>query len=102
MTIAPTVEDRHGEWWVHDPRPPRRPRNQPRCQACGTTVTRWDTTKRPDIAVCCGRLQCRAQLTWTIDQWEGKARMAASRARLGLPLTGLDRQALHITKGDHV
>lgn len=98
-TAADVRYGRRGGRWAQPSRPrPRRDPTAPCCQACARPVPSWSpdttTTGHP---VCCGRLWCRAQLTWTADQWAGLARMAASRRRLGLPLTALDRQALDIT-----
>lgn len=93
---------RRGGRWANPPAPkPRRTRPAECCNACARPVPRWNETGKDPGPVCCGRLWCRAQLTWTAAQWEGAARMAASRHRLGLPLTPLDRQALDIAQEEH-
>lgn len=95
---------RRGGRWAQPSRPrPRRDPHTPRCASCTRPVPGWlpaDTTA--GHPVCCGRLYCRAQLTWTAAQWEGAARMATTRQRLGLPLTPLDRQALTITQKETI
>lgn len=65
------------------------------CEACGHRC-HWDG--RWPAPVCCGRLLCRARLTWPTERWAGQADCAQARQHTRQPLTALDRQALDLAR----
>lgn len=66
------------------------------CKVCRRTF-RWQPTKKAKDALAprtCGVLRCVARDTWDLERWQGAARMARSREACGIPLSGLDRDAV--------
>lgn len=60
------------------------------CGVCGTSFG----FRTPEPPATCWRTPCEARSGWTPGQWEGRARMAQARLAAGVPLDGLDYDAL--------
>lgn len=73
-----------------------------RCEWCGGQFLRELPARKeqdPDRGVC-PQLLCRAKAAWTIEEWEGAARMAEARRAASIELSALDVEALRRTAGD--
>jgi hypothetical protein len=63
------------------------------------TIPTLKRDERPDDRGVCTTLLCRAIESWSVDQWDGAARMAEARKDADVALTAIDIEALTRQRG---